>query len=178
MITLLCSSSSHYYEMCEAVELVVLSRSRQHSAQNYRTSKKPLSLSLFLSIQVGVTTTGAAHCLPSLRLCGPVVPAGTVWEAAALVLPHLPPPVQSSPPPQPGPSTATAWVVWEGWLEGAFVSAVPVPPHPRAGTSTRSIQMRKSLFSPLLLSPLTLSTFPILCSQATLCPGGTAGLYR
>ncbi len=150
--------------------------SRQSVAQNYRRWKNPLSL--FLSIQVEVTTTGAAHCLLILRPCGPVVPAGTAWEDAAPAPPHLPPLVQPSPPHLQGPSMATAWGVLAGWSEEACASGVPVPLHPRTATSTMSTQMRKSLSSLLLLLLHDLFTFPILCSQATLYPGGTAELCR
>lgn len=141
-----------------------------------RDGSKPLSL--FLSIQVEVTTTGAAHCLPTIRPCGPVAPAGTAWEDAAPAPPRLPPLVRASPPPLQGPSTATAWGVLTEWMEGAFVSGAPVPLRPRAATSTTSTQTRRSPSSlpPLLLR--TLFTFPTPCFRATSYPGGTAGLCR
>lgn len=136
------------------------------------------SLSLFLSFQVEVTTTGAVLCLPTLRPYGPVVPAGTASEDVAPALPHLSPLVQPSPPPLQGPSMATVSGVSVEWSEEAFVSGVPVPLHPHTATSIMSNQMRKSLSSLLLLLLHTLFTFPILCSQATLCPGGTAELFH
>lgn len=177
------SISFRYYELCVVIGSVLFifvsnpdchSRSRQSVTQNYWRWKNPLSL--FLSIQVEVTTTGAAHCLPILRPYGPVVPAGTAWEDAALAPPRLPPVVQASPPHLQGPSMAMAWEALAEWLAEVFVSGVPVPLHPRTATSTMSTQMRRSLSSLLLLLLHALFTFPILCSRATLYPGGTAEL--
>ena len=113
---------------------------------------------------------------PTLRLCGPVVPAGTAREDVAPALPHLPLPVQPSPPPLPGPSMVTAWPVSAEWSGEASVSEAPVPLHLPTATSTQSIPMRRSLSSLLLLhNP---STLHVLCSQGTLCPDGTAELSR
>lgn len=128
------------------------------------------------STQVGVTTTGAAHCPPTIRPCGPVAPAGTAWAAVGPAPPPRPPPARPSPPPPPGLSTATAWALWAGWSEGAFASGVPAPLRLLTATSPISTRTRKSLSS-LPLSPLhNPSTLPTLCSRDILCPGGTAEL--
>lgn len=130
-----------------------------------------------LSIQVEVTTRGAALFLPSLIPYGPVVPAGAALDAVPAP-PRLPLPVLPSLLPPQDHSMATASGVWGEWWEEAFVSVVLVPPRPITTTPTVSSQMRRrSPCSLLLLSLLTLFSFPILGSLAILHSGGTAELF-
>lgn len=130
-----------------------------------------------LSIQVGGTTIGAVHSLPSLTPCGLAVPAGPAWEADPAP-PHPPPPVLPLLLLPQGPSTATALGVLDMWSEEAFAFVVLAPPHPLSiATSIISIQMRRRLFSLPLLLLLTVFNFPSQSSVDVLPLVGTAELF-
>lgn len=159
---------------CLSVLMCVMSLvCRDSVVHNYMKWRNP---SLFLSTPLEVTTTGAAHCLPIPRPCGPAVPAGITWEVAVPAPPHLLLRVQPSPPPLQGPSTDMAWQVLAELLEEAYVSEVLVLLHLRAATSNTSNQMRRSRSSLLLLH--NLFTLHVLYSRATLHPEGIAELYH